>query len=522
MESLQRHARTQGIANGMESFNKKGILLWLENGQLHYKAPKGALTPEEIAELRARKDEIIALLTERGHENEIESTPVVDTRLHKAPLTFSQLARWNSLRQERRPFTRSLASAMRLYGPLDIDSFRKAFAEIVRRHDALRTQIVVSNGMVMQEISTTSVSELNVCDLSKAPEEALETEVNRLIELHMLKPCDPAKDPLLEASLITIHDREHVLILALEHIISDAASLSILIRELSAAYFDALEGRPFSLPRIDIQFPDYAAWQRNEETSRVEQHGAYWLKHLAGCRRLRFPLDDTLSPLGRSGWGTVPVCIGRELRDELQRWCRSNQTTLTMCVFAAYVVFVLRWCDASEAVFPYQTDGRVSGKIDNTIGYFAAVLYLRIALKDDDSFLDLLQRVTEEYCKAYDHADLSYIDAQIPQPDFTLNSGFNWVPDEARFQSTSSSRSNDTVTSVLIPDRYPVAFANLEFDCEPCILLTDLRDEVTGTVSFPLSRFSAETMTRFSRSLLKLIAALISQPTACAKSIPLQ
>ncbi len=104
------------IANSIGDVNKKGVRLWVEKGELHYKAPRGALTKEEIAHLRACKDEIVALLTETSLENDAEFKSASDSPVRRAPLSFSQLARWHSLQRENRPFTRSLASAMRLRG----------------------------------------------------------------------------------------------------------------------------------------------------------------------------------------------------------------------------------------------------------------------------------------------------------------------------------------------------------------------------------------------------------------------
>src|SRR5262249_7763103 len=156
------------------------------------------------------------------------------------------------------------------------------------------------------------------------------------------------------------------------------------------------------------QFVDYAGRQRAEHSQWLDEHVGYWRDRLGGCRRLRFPEEcDAQAPV-RSGWGIVPLRIGGDLRRLLNQWSKSQRTTLVISVFTAYIALVLRWCGTSEAVFQFQSDGRDPETV-NTIGCFTSVLYLRVALHEEDRFADLLQRVTQEYCSAYEHADSAYL-----------------------------------------------------------------------------------------------------------------
>jgi non-ribosomal peptide synthetase component F len=189
-----------------------------------------------------------------------------------------------------------------------------------------------------------------------------------------------------------------------------------------------------------------------------------------------------------------------------------------MSVFTAYVGLVLRWCNASEGVIQYVTDGRVSPKIENTIGFFASVLYLRIELLEDASFVNLMNLVTDEYCKAYEHADFSYMEAQVPPPEFARNSCFNWVPQGAKIELSDSGGSEGAITCSPLTFAHPM-LKNLERDNEPVILLFDTDDEIVGDVCFPLNRFSIDTMERFGRNLLVFIRALLRQPDDRVKDI---
>jgi hypothetical protein len=400
-----------------------------------------------------------------------------------------------------------------------VDVLQDIIAELVRRHDALRTRIVMVDGVPTQRISESERCDIEFTDLKGVSEALREAEVQRSIRQLILEPIDLAVGPLVGMRLVRLGDEEHVLIIVMEHVISDAFSMNILLRELFTSYGRAMKGLPLSLPAVPIQFTDYAMRQRHSQSAWLEKHGAYWHEHLKGCQRLRFPGDPNHSGASQRGWGTVSLRIGRDLKAELLEWCRIRRTTLVMSVFTAYSAAVLRWCRVSDAVVLYQTDGRFSPDLENTIGYVSSVLYLRMELRDDDTFVGLMSRVIREYCNAYEHADSSCMEARVPAPGFTRNSRFNWVP-----QGT------------IIPERVhgpdaiavsPVCFAhpmreNLERDTEPSIQLFESGAEIIGELLFPLNRFSRDTMERFGRHFLALTRALLSKPEGRVCDIALE
>lgn len=509
------------IAEILGSVRKKGVRLWSENGQLHYKAPKGMLTQEEIETLRVSRGQIVAFLERAAGAEAVEPRAEPRPRLDRAPLAFSQMTHWHFRQLQMRRSIRQVAFATRLCGRLNIDALRQSVAEIVRRHDALRTRIVVCDGIPAQEIAASGDCELEVDDLTTVSARFLEAEVKRLIEQLIMEPIDITAGPLFGIRLLKLRTVEHVLIVALEHIISDGFSLNILARELSAAYVQTLRGRSLSLPAIPMQFPDYAVWQRNGQKFRIEKHGAYWNERLAGCGRLRFP-EDRMSPTETHlGWGTVPLRIGSGLKQDLREWCRLRRTTLVMSVFAAYVALVLRWCNAPEAIFQFQSHGRFSPKIENAIGFFASALYLRLELREDDNFVDLVNRATGEYCKAYEHADFCYMTAQVPRPEFTRNTTFNWLP-QGSFQADFSelSGSEDALTCTPIRFAHPMV-RDLEVDGEPCVLFLDADDGIVGDIYFPRDRFSVRTMERFARNFSMFVRVLLSRPEERVNDIAL-
>lgn len=519
MRSLNREEYIDGISDVLQRVRGKGVSLWSENGRLRYKAPKGALTEEEIEEIRSVKDQIVAILEGARGTGTAEPGPEPRPLSYSAPLAFSQLAHWNFCQLSDRYSLRSVASATRLSGPLNVEALQMSFAEVIRCHEALRTRIVINEGILKQKIVFPGDCAIQVDDLTHLPEDVRENEVQRLTTDFVSASIDVLSGPLLGVRLLRLREDDHVFVVAMDHIISDAASMNILLRDVFLAYKQAIQGRALALPKVPIQFADCAFRQQNALSSWTKKHGVYWDKRLAGCQRLRFPEDKMLPNSARSGMGAVRVTIDGNLQAKLREWSRQRRTTIAMSLFVAYVGLVLRWCNGSEAVVLYQIDGRVRPELERTIGFLASVLYLRVGLSQNDSFVMLLDKVIEEYCNAYEHADFSYIAAKVPMPGFVRNSRFNWRPKIENSGRLTLDGAQEVITC------YPVGIDqeidNFDVDIEPMIGLVETDEGIDVTVEFPRKRFSDETMERFGRNLLVFITALVRKPEQPVKGVPL-
>jgi hypothetical protein len=519
VKSLERKESLHGISDVLKRVRVKGVRLWSANGQLRYKAPKGVLSEQEVEELRSVKDQIVAVLEETRETAATEPRLESRQRSYSAPLAFSQLAYWNVYQLKEQRSQWFPASATRLRGPLNVQALEMSFAETIRLHDALRTRLVISEGILQQQIVFPGDCAIQVDDLTHLPESLRETEMYRLTKEIVSEPTDVLSGPLIRVRLIRLTEDDHVLVLALEHMVSDGASMNILLQDLFLAYEQAEQDRAVALAEVPIQFADYAFRQQTTLNSWIKKHGAYWDKRLAGCQRLRFPEDKKLPASTCSGMGEVRVTIDGKLKAELREWSRQRRTTIVMSIFTAYVGLVLRWCDVSEAVVLYQIDGRIAPELERTIGFLASVLYLRVGFSQNDSFIMLLDRVIEEYCNAYEHADFSYIAAQVPTPAFVRNSCFNWRPKISSPGQLNLDGSQEVITrSQMVIDRQ---IDCSDVDIDPMIALVDAEEGIDVAVEFPRKRFSNETMERFGRTFLMFIVALVRNPEQRVKGVPL-
>lgn len=516
--------------------NSKGVRLWLEEGRLRFRAPKDALTPMELMRLRELKAEITALL-QNGKPLRHRAAGA-----NCAPLAYSQLQHWNFYQYPHHRALRHLCSVTHLRGQLDVDALRKSLDAVVQRQESLRTQFQVYDGAPVQEVLERGDRELRFVDLSHILPQSVDAEIDREIDASILTSIDVSSGPLFEIKLLRLGERDHVLIIATEHIISDMWSLNVLSRDLFQSYVQALTTHEPYLPELPINFGEYAASQRREQSEWLKRHGSYWNDRLAGFGRLTFPVDEIAPQECRAGWGMSPVNLGPRLTAELREWCRGKRTTVVLSMLTAYVALVLRWCKVSATVVRYEASGRDDPLVQDVIGYFTYPLYLLVALVNGDTFSDLLVRVTEEYCLATEHADRSYLEAQLPRPEFSRNTAFNWVP---RGTAVFPPLLDGTALALQRSSR-PVVnpfLKTLERDTEPFILFgedclaapaamgernrnetivsgrkefggiqLEAEEEIAGGVYFPQNRFSTATMAKFGRNFVRFVEVLARDP----------
>src|SRR5262249_49921395 len=144
------------------------------------------------------------------------------------PLAFTQLAHWHVSRLHDRPAIRQILSATLLRGRLNVAALRTAIAEMTWRHDALRMRFTVLDGTPTQHVTPSVECALEMEDLTSVPECDRGVRIQRTIAKEVLQPINVSEGPLFGARLVRLNDEEHVLILALEHLISDMKSMSIL------------------------------------------------------------------------------------------------------------------------------------------------------------------------------------------------------------------------------------------------------------------------------------------------------
>lgn len=509
-EGSDRCAIAQETEKLIQRLRRKGVALWMEDAGLRYRAPKGALTVEERRALSGANEEIAILL--RRHSGMLGSDKFVSRSagVRRAQLSYTQLAHWQDrLRYGSRPI-RQVACEFHLQGPLRADLLKESIAAVGRRHDALRTRIVLGENMEpMQEVADRYLSELEIILVPSARESQRQIEVEHQVQRVIVDAVDYATTPLFKAALLVIDASDHVLILAMDHIISDFASLKLLSEEIFTAYGQLAQGAAIDLPGVAVQFPDHAARLRAQPSEVLSRA----VRRLESIGRTRFPSDSRRGVWSDGkGFGRAHFSIDRRAMDELRLWARRRGTTGVMATFAAYAALIMRWCGVRETVIQFMTDGRPSAELEQTVGYLAFPIYVRVTHEVDSTFTDILRMVTEEYCTARDEADFGFATAQGSQPGFTCNTGVNWLAAVDAGSGTIVGGAEVTLgrSSVDLSTAQMQGFA--EYDEEPVVLFSERDGGISGCVSYVRNRFSEAEMARFAGNIKEFVTAMITQP----------
>jgi amino acid adenylation domain-containing protein len=356
-----------------------------------------------VAELAGRVEEI----RRAGAPALPPIVPVERTRA--LPLSFAQERLWLVDQMEPGSAVYNIPLAWRLSAVHEA-ALERALGEIVRRHEALRTVFAQVDGAPVQVISPFAGFALPVEDLSGLGEADREGALRRLAQEEAARPFDLAAGPLFRASLLRLSDEDHVLLLSMHHIVSDGWSMGVLFGELSALYAAYREGVESPLPELEVQYADYAVWQREQVAGEVlDRQLAYWKERLAGAPELlELPTDHPRPAVQKYQGAAVSVELSPELLERLQALGRSEGATLFMVLLGAFQVLLSRYSGSEDVVVGSPIAGRTRAEVEGLIGFFANTLVLRTDLSGDPSFREALGRVREATLGAYEHQEMPF------------------------------------------------------------------------------------------------------------------
>ncbi len=365
--------------------------------------------PASGSDLSTEDRVLLAYLLEQ--EGVAPPTPAIRPRPDPTlrPLSFAQERMWFLHTLEPDSPLYNLPAAVRLVGPLDEAALQRALAAIVERHEVLRTRFETVQGQPAALVSDRAF-EVARADLSALGREEREAELARRVAAESLKPFDLARGPLVRASLLRLGEREHVLQLTMQHVVSDAWSTGVLIRELAALYDAFAGGKPSPLPPLPIQYADFAHWQREWLQGEVlETQIAYWKQQLAHPPSiLELPTDRPRPAVQTSRGAVVRATFAPERLEGVQRLAKREGATPFMVLLAAFEVLLRRYSGQTDLLVGCPIAGRTRQEVEGLIGFFVNTLVLRVDISGDPTFRELLGRVKKVALEAYAHQDVPF------------------------------------------------------------------------------------------------------------------
>ncbi|MDG2380966.1 MAG: amino acid adenylation domain-containing protein [Pirellulaceae bacterium] len=367
------------------------------------------------------------LSSQDANQNDVRlAKPGAVPESDSSPLLFSQMSCWDVHHQCPGLRPPNTSRAYRLKGDLRIDKLHEAIDLLLARHESLRTNIREVDGTPRQFVSAAKTTAFPCVDLRHFSGKIRKAEVRRLFDAEAVHSFDIERDLLLKATLLKLHDDEHVLVLTIHHIVMDAKSLAILTRDLAELYDALVIGRPADLPDLPLQPSDFAAWEREQlKHNHLQQSILYWRQHLSDL-----PLENETPPLDElvqmGGWDCLRhrMDVPANTRELLQELSVQEGCTFSVAVFAAMNVFQYFMTGREVSFVGMPLGARVHPESENLIGCFRKRVVLRTRVSKELSFRQLLQRSCRSMMEAYAHLDVSQ---EVACPDRGIRHPGHWT-----------------------------------------------------------------------------------------------
>ncbi|MFE7741306.1 amino acid adenylation domain-containing protein [Nocardia sp. NPDC057455] len=437
-------------------------------------------------------------------------------RPDRIPLSLAQQRMWLLNRIEPDSPAYHLPFAVRLTGVLDLSALDHAVADVIERHEVLRTRYPVdADGQPYQEILPTGAVlpgglavEHGVTDVTD--------RVNGLMSAGFdVTAAAPVRLRLFSSGL------DHLLVIVTHHISADGSSLAPLARDLVTAYVARLEGGAPDWPPLPVQYADFAIWQRaaigpeDAQDSIAARQLSYWRAQLAGLTGpLELPTDhprpSTASTRGASIGHTIPAGI----HERLTRIARDHNATLFMVVHAALATLIGRLCGATDVVIGTPVAGRGDRALDDLVGMFVNTLALRVEVDPAATFHDLLDRTRETALSAFANGDVPFervIEEAAPARTGAHNPLFPVMLSFQNIEQPTLELPDLTITAV--DNGEITAKFDLHVVVEPR-RRDDGRTELAVTFTYATELFDDSTVRAFARRFERIVSAVAEDPAA--------
>jgi hypothetical protein len=504
------------------SLQKQGVHLWMEGEQLRYRYPKGARLQKEIEELRERRSEIVELLKIGRSTSEF---PIpLEPRIISAQVPLTAMQRRPDFYADK-PHPRTMSFALRISGSLDIEIIRKSVSLLVCRHESLRTRINTKNNPPIQHFGPSEGCHVGLVDLTSTGE-MTKPLTQPLIQDFIGQYIDPAIGPLFECRVFRLAYEEYVLVMSVDHVISDNISCWIFWDELWTLYEQAMKGQPMFLPPTLLQFGDYAVWLSKIYPCWQEINGSYWTQRFTSAPRMQWPLDCHQDKVTRAKFDSLKISIPKVPTANLETLARGEGVPMSLTVLALYVVTLSKWSSQYDLTLTLVDTGRHGSHLFRMVGLLVDFLYLRFQLERNFTFLDVLYLAKQEFNSASSHRDFDWMPSMIPELREELF--FNWLSGNdgkvapfERMNGPSGLKVEPIPPPELSNDAISFFERELVSPCKIAFAGGLSGGELSFTLHFRADLFSSESIGRIERIFRTTLWTVIQQPTLPCFSSPI-
>jgi amino acid adenylation domain-containing protein len=408
----------------------------------------------------------------------------------------------------------NIARALRLVGRLNLTALQQAIESIIQRHETLRTSFGMVDEKPLQFIAATVPFTLPLVDLQELPEVEKLAELQILITAEYTQAFDLSTAPLLRVKLICLESDSHVLLVTMHHIISDAWSVGIFLKELSSFYAAS------PLPKLQIQYADYAYWQRQwQQNDIITTQLNYWKQELADAPPvIELPTDHPRSAIQTFRGSIQRFKLGDDLTNKLKTLSQKSGASLFMTLQAAFATLLYRYTGQEDIVIGSPITNRNRPALELLIGFFVNTLVLRTCLENNPTFRELLAQVRQVALNAYAHQDVPFdqlVEVLQPQRHLSHSPLFQvmFVLQNSPVQKLDLPGLN--VTQIEL-DR-PTAGATFDLT----LSMQEIDSELRGAFEYNANLFDDDTIARMVEHFKTLVEAIATNPDECVGQLPL-
>ena len=507
---------TISVSELLAALAERGVELWFEGDRLRFRAPKGALTAEQRAEISSRRSGILARLRADAAAK------------HDAlPLSFSQQSLWFLHQQSPDSTSYHLALTARILGAVDVAGLRHAVQALVDRHAILRTTYRFVDGAPVQHVAGDVVATLDVRNVAGLSEE----ELRDVVVADFQRPFDLEHGPVLRATLFSRAPLEQVLLIAVHHIAVDGWSLFLLFQELGPLYAEATGGAQAGLSRQVHSYADYSTWQRETLAGpEGERLWKYWQGKLAPPREhLDLPIDRPRPARQTLRGASHSVELGARVAEQLKEIARAEATTPFVVLLASFQAFLFRLTGAEDVIVGTPFLGRSKSEFMSVIGDFVNTVAIRGKPHPGMTFRELVADLRQTMHEALDAQELPLpllVQRLSPERDASRSPLFDTFFVFDRFDPSSSYRAlvaeGDSTTTLdvggLSMAAYPLPQQEGQFDL--ALQMIERSKDLIGTFKYRTDLFDDATIRQFAADYLCVVEAVAETPDATLGDLP--
>jgi amino acid adenylation domain-containing protein/non-ribosomal peptide synthase protein (TIGR01720 family) len=428
--------------------------------------------------------------------------PVVE-RESRLPLSFAQERLWFLDQLEPGNPAYNMAGAIRLTGTARLDALRQAFDQVVDRHESLRTVFPTIDGRGFATPATVRPSLVEI-DTPGDLDAWLRDEQSRSFNL--------ATGPLIRAAAIRTAADQIVLAVTMHHIVSDGWSIDVFLDELCRAYTAALEGRAAQLPKLAVQYVDFAAWQRQRfAAGLLAPQLEFWRDALAGAPTLLELPTDRPRPEAQSYQGAVhSISIDSTLATQVVDRARESGVTSFMTLLAAFGMALNRWSGQDDMVIGFPAAGRSRRELEPLIGMFVNTVPIRLQIAEGATFASLLAQVKTRTVDALSNQDVPF---EKLVDELGVERSLSWSPVFQVMFISQQARPAPALPAGLQVETIPGAeTGTTKFDLT--LAIAEREDGLVVSLEYDRALFDAETIERFANDYAAVLKNGLAAPEA--------